>query len=109
MTGSPWKSQTEGQEDQGEVKELGGIPPSCLKFPSGSSLGSLSICQTALSYSLLYHRKKLVRLGSHPGWFGSCGSVATCMTTSVRVVRLGSHRVQVLEATAEAWGPDKAL
>ena len=31
LTGSPGKSKKEGQEDQGEVKELGGTPPSCFK------------------------------------------------------------------------------
>ena len=57
------ESQKESQEDQGEVKELGGTPPSCFKvpysswlscwlfqrtpssLPSSSSLGSLELTQ----------------------------------------------------------------
>ena len=54
LTGSRGKSQKEGQEDQGEIKELGGTPlavsgsPGPPGLPSGSSLGSLSIHQTCL-------------------------------------------------------------
>ena len=55
LSGSPGKSQKEGQEDQGEIKELGGAPLAVLRspgppgLPSGSSLGSLTIHQTGLS------------------------------------------------------------
>ena len=31
--GSPGKSRKEGQEDQGELKELGGTPLSCFRVP----------------------------------------------------------------------------
>ena len=47
-----------GQEDQGDVKELWGThlavsrSPGLRGLPSGSSLCSLSIHQTSLSYSL---------------------------------------------------------
>jgi hypothetical protein len=64
LTGSPGKSQKEGQEDQGTLKQLGGSPLSILPrpgppgHPSGSSLGSLSIHQTALSYSPHFPSKK---------------------------------------------------
>ena len=40
------ESQNEGQEDQGEVNELGKDRPSCFAAPgpSGSCLGSLELC-----------------------------------------------------------------
>ena len=50
----PGKSQNEGQEDQGEVKELGGTSPSCFEVPWPSwpsfwrFLGSLAIHQAIL-------------------------------------------------------------
>ena len=59
LIGSPGKSQKEGQEDQGEIKEIGGPPLIVLRspgppgLPSGSSLGSLTIHQTSLRRALL--------------------------------------------------------
>ena len=38
LLGSPRKSHKEGQEDQGEAKELGGSSPSCFKDPWSSWL-----------------------------------------------------------------------
>ena len=55
VPGSPGKSQKEGQEDQGEVKELRGTSQAVSRshgpreLPSCSSLGSLTIHQTGLS------------------------------------------------------------
>jgi len=36
LTGSPGKSQKEGQEDHGGIKELGGTPPRAFKVPWSS-------------------------------------------------------------------------
>ena len=58
LPGRPGKSQKEGQEDQGEVKELGGTPlgllgsPGPPGLPSGSSLASLELHQTSLRTAL---------------------------------------------------------
>ena len=55
LSGSPGKSQKEGQEEQGTLKQLVGFPLALLSLPgppglpSGSSLGSLTIHQATLS------------------------------------------------------------
>ena len=54
VPGSPGKRQKEDQDDQGEVKNVGGIPLAVSKsagptgLPFGSSLGSLEVPQTTL-------------------------------------------------------------
>ena len=53
LSGGQGKSQKDGQEDQGTLKQLAGPPLALLSLPgppglpSGSSLGSLTIHQTA--------------------------------------------------------------
>ena len=53
-----WKCQKESQEDQGEVKELGGTPLAVIRspgppgLPSGSPLDPLELHQTSLREAL---------------------------------------------------------
>ena len=60
LPGNPGKSQKEGQEYQGETKQLGEFPLALLRLPGppglpsgSSSLGSLAVHQTTLTISLL--------------------------------------------------------
>ena len=46
----PGKSQKEGQEDQGELKEPGAVSPGLPGLPSGSSLASLELQSTEHSF-----------------------------------------------------------
>ena len=58
LSGSPGKCQKEGQEHQGTLKQLGRSPKALLSLPgppglpSGSPLGSPTIHQATLYYSL---------------------------------------------------------
>ena len=69
LTGSPWNSQKEGQDDQRTFRDLGRVPLALLSLPgppglpSGSTLGPLSIHHSCIR---IWFSKRFSKVSKEP-------------------------------------------